>query len=165
MAGGDGGGIKVVGLDALRRDMAKLDQRLPGEVLGKANKQAAEIVATDARRKVPRGPHQGGGYVETIGSSIQTGESANRATVSIGGPAAPHAEVIEFGGTIPRRGSDPTAVARIQARHQSYERHGLAVTRIKARPYLYPAIYDTQSEVIERYAGLIGEAYAAVFRD
>jgi hypothetical protein len=158
-------GIRIVGLDALRRDLAAVDRRLPGEVLGKANKQAAEIVATDARRRAPRGPHQGGGRVESVTSSVQTGGGASRATVSIGGPTAPHAEVIEFGGTIPRRGSDPTAVARVQARHQSYERHGLAVTRIQARPYLYPAIYDTEAEVTERYAGLVAEAYAAVFRD
>jgi hypothetical protein len=158
-------GVRVVGLDALRRDLRRLDKRLPGEVLGRANKAAGEIVAGEARRRAPAGEHQGGGTVVPIASSIRAGQQARRAVVSMGGGRTPHAEVTEFGGTIPRRGVDPTVSATVRARHQSYARHGLSVTHVEQRAFLYPAIYAKSDEVVARYEQLVADALGDAFTD
>jgi hypothetical protein len=158
-------GVKVVGLAELRRDLRRLDKRLPAEVLGKANKAAGEIVAREARGNAPAGPHQGGGSVIPIRASIKSGQQARRAVVSMGGARSPHAEVTEFGGSIPRRGVDKSVSATIRARHQSYARHGLTVTHIEARPFLYPAIYAKSDEIVARYEELVADAFADAFPD
>jgi hypothetical protein len=88
-------------------------------------------------------------------SSIRPGGTQRAGYVAIGGARSPHAPVYEFGGTIPRRGQGASTVAKIQARHGSFEKAGLAITRVRARPYLYPAIAAKTDEVVEFYGRVL----------
>ncbi|HEY9391368.1 MAG TPA: hypothetical protein VIR27_16585 [Mycobacteriales bacterium] len=144
--------IRVVGLARLRRELARVDKTLPKE-LAKLNFKAADIVAKDAKLRAPKGKHQGGGQIIPIRRSIKAlKRSGTSAQVAMGGVRTPHAEVTEFGGEIPRRGSSREAIERAQAQHQSFRRAGVTRrTKITARPFLYPAIDAKRDEVVELY--------------
>jgi hypothetical protein len=149
--------IQVTGLRELRRDLRRLDATLPRE-LAQINQRAAEIVATEARRRAPRGPHQGGGRVAPIVSSIKALRQQGRGVVAIGGVRSPHAVVTEFGGTIPRRGSHRGQVAQAQAMHQSFRRFGgISVTRVRKQAYVYPALDAKRDEVVNAYADMLDD--------
>lgn len=154
--------IGVVGLAQLRRDLRAVDRRFDGRI-GEANYKAAKVVADEASRRAPRGPHEGGGKVAPISSTITALRRRNAATVAIGGARSPHAVVYEFGGTVPRRGSDPEARRRAQRRHQSYIKHGVQVTHVAKRAYLYPAIDAKAQEVILVFSGAVGDLVGEVF--
>lgn len=155
--------IRVVGLSTLRRDLKKVDAELPKE-LALINRQAAEIVAEEAQRRAPKGIHQGSGRAfRPIWRSIEARQQAGRAAISIGGARAPHAAVTEFGGHIPRRGRDKTLSALAQQRRSSYRRVGFtSLTRVRAQPYLYPALAAKRDEVIRRYEDLIEQLLTKV---
>lgn len=137
-------GVKVVGLDELRRDLRRLDAELPRE-LAIIHYRVAQIVADEARHRAPRGPHQGGGVVVPIVQSIRAGRQQRRATVSMGGARSPHAEPTEFGGTLRRF-------------------HSTSRTRVRQRAFLYPAIAAKRGEVIDAYGGMIDQLLTRVSR-
>jgi HK97 gp10 family phage protein len=153
-------GVEIIGLREFRRELKQAGQQWPKE-LRQANKDAAEIVAADARRRAPRGPHLGGGRVRPVVSSIRALASQGRGQVAIGGASTPHAQVLEFGGTIPRRGQ--TGTAAIQARHGSFAKAGLSVTPVRAQPYLYPALAAKADEVVEFYGEALDRVYRRAF--
>jgi hypothetical protein len=135
--------VRVVGLAELRRDLRRVDAALPKE-LAAVNQQAGEVVAAEARRRAPKGAHQGGGRVSPISSTITAGRRQRAATVSIGGARSPHAPVYEFGGTIPRH-------------------HSSARTRVTQRAYLYPALEAKRTEVTVLYARLVEQLMSRAF--
>jgi hypothetical protein len=148
---GRGVDIDVQGLRELRAELKRIGPEWPKE-MRTANLEAAEIVARKARRNAPQGPHEGGGRVQPLVSSVRALASQTRAYVAIGGARAPHAQVLEFGGTIPRRGQDPLLREQQRRSHRSYARAGLAVTPVRAQPYLYRAIASERDEVVEVYS-------------
>lgn len=127
--------VQVDGLRELRRELKRAGERFPRE-LREANRDAAELVARSARRRAPRGPHEGGGRIQPVVSSIRALASQRAGQVAIGGARAPHGPPLEFGGTLRRF-------------------HSQARTRVTAQPFLYPAIAAEQDEVVEFYGDAI----------
>lgn len=123
--------IRVFGLRELRRALKAADDRAPRE-LQQANKRAAEIVAREARRRAPKGPHQGGGRVQPIAATITAQATATKGVLAFGGSRSPHAPAYEFGGTLKR--------------HASAKR-----TRVAKRPFVYPAIKSERERVLDAY--------------
>ena len=145
--------IEVHGIRELRRALNQAEGRSQKE-LQQANKEAAEVVAAAAIVKAPKGPHQGGGNVQPIWSSIKSRATTNRALVVFGGSRSPHAPVYEFGGSIPRRGARVThgaAIKTAQAQHRAFASFGVSTTHIAKRAYVYPAIEVTRPQQLERY--------------
>lgn len=137
--------IRVIGLRELRRDLKRLDADWPKE-LAKANTAAAQIVATEAQRRAPAGPHQGGGSVTPIRQSIRASRAQRSASVSFGGARSPHAAPTEFGGTL--------------ARHASASR-----TTVRQRAFLYPAITAKTAEVVQTYTAAVDRLLHDAFND
>lgn len=148
--------IEVHGLRELRRALKEAEGRSQSE-LRHANKRAADLIAREAARRAPKGPHQGKGKpnpITPISQSIKSRSTTNAAYVVFGGSRSPHAPVYEFGGSIPRRGARAThgaAIAKAQAGHRSFEKAGIPVTRIAKRPFVYPAIEAEIPHVLEQY--------------
>lgn len=142
--------IEVHGLREFRRELKRLGEEFPKE-MRQANRDAAELVVPEARRRAPKGPHEGKPAVQPVAASIKAGGTQRAGYVAIGGARSPHAPVYEFGGTIPRRGQSAALIAQQQRAHRGFERAGLAVTRVQARPYLYPAIAAVSDEIVEAY--------------
>src|SRR5262245_8022884 len=151
--------VRIQGLRDFRRELKRMGPEFPAE-LKQANLDAAELVAADARRRAPRGPHEGGGRVVPISQNIRALGSQAKGQVAIGGARSPHAVVTEFGGTIPRRGQSRLLIEQQQRSHRSFVRAGLSVTPVRAQPYLYPALAAQREAVIEFY----GEAIDRVSR-
>jgi len=141
---GRGVDIDVKGLRDLRTELKRIGPEFPKE-LRAANKEAAEIIAVEARRRAPRGPHEGGGRVQPLAGSIRAVANQLRGQVAVGGARSPHGPVLEFGGTIGRRG---TTGAR---------------TQVRAQPSLYPAIASERDEVVEVYGEAIDRLTSRAF--
>jgi HK97 gp10 family phage protein len=157
--------VEVVGLRELRRELKRAGEEFPKE-LRAANAKAAEVVAVEARRRAPRGPHQGGPKGRPpvpVASSIRTYGLAGKAQVGIGGSRTPHGQVLEFGGSVPRRGQSKALVRQQQRAHRGFQRAGLAVTMVKAQPYLYPAIAATREEVVDVYGAALDRLMRRAF--
>jgi hypothetical protein len=89
--------IRVEGLRDLNRALRQFgDERLPKQVKAAA-RDAADIVAREASRRVP---HRSG----RLAASIRAGGQARGAVVRAGGARVPYAGWIEFGGTHRVRG-------------------------------------------------------------
>lgn len=145
--------IEVHGVRELRRELNKAEGRSQKEVQ-QANKEAAEVVAAAAIVRAPKGPHQGGGNVQPIWSSIKSRATIGRAFIVFGGSRSPHAPVYEFGGSIPRRGERAihgAAIKTAQASHRAFASHGISTTHIEKQAYVYPAIEATRPQQLERY--------------
>jgi hypothetical protein len=154
--------IEVTGLRELRTALRQASAELPRE-LARVNQQAAEIVAAEARRRAPEGPHEGKPAITPVRQSIRALRQQSKGVVAIGGARSPHAVVLEFGGTIPRRGQSKLLVVQQQRAHRGFERAGLAVTRVRAQPYVYPALDAKRDEVVEAYADLVGKLLHRAF--
>ena len=154
--------VQTRGLAELRRDLRAADKSFGPEV-GRANQAAAQVVATEAKRRAPKGPHQGGGAVAPISSTITALRRQKAASVSIGGARSPHAVVTEYGGSIPRRGSDVSTVRTAQRRKQAFSRHGLKVTHVRQQAYLYPAIAAKAGEVALLYGAMLDQIMSKAF--
>ncbi len=135
--------VEVVGLYELRRALNQVDRQF-GRELAETNNRAAEIVAEEARRRAPKGPHQGGGAVVPISGSIRALRGQRRAAVSMGGAKTPHAEPTEFGGTLPRH-------------------HSSSRTTVVQRAFLYPAIGAKTGEVVQSYQYMLGRLMGRAF--
>lgn len=124
--------IEVVGLRDFRRDLGRVGPEYR-RMVRQINLDAAEVVAKEARRRAPRGPHEGGGRVVPLWTNIRALASQTRGQVATGSARAPHGPVYEFGGTI--------------RRHASSSR-----TQVRAQPYMYPALDAKADEVVEVFA-------------
>lgn len=125
--------IRVEGLRELQRHLRMLDVALPRE-LRKANKQAAEIVAVEARRRTP---------VRTgrARRSITVRAEQRGASVKGGGARVPYFAWLDYGGQVGRRNS----VSR------PYRKGG----RI-----LYPSLAARREQVVDAYEVLLARVFA-----
>jgi hypothetical protein len=149
--------VSVEGLRELARSLGVAADHI-NTAMAMANKDAAQVVARAAALRAPRGRHQGGGTVVPVYASVRVYATSRKAQVGIGGTATPHGQVLEFGGTIPRRAAKgQRAIQRRQAAyakrsHRSFANVGITrTTKVEARPYLYPAIAASQDEVMDVY--------------
>jgi hypothetical protein len=127
--------VEVTGLRELRRALREVDRALPGQ-LAAVNHAAAEVVAVEARRRAPRGPHEGGPKDQPftpITESIRALNQQTKGVIAAGGVRTPHAAVLEFGGTIPRH-------------------HSRTRTTVRAQPSVYPALRAKRDEVVDVYS-------------
>jgi hypothetical protein len=154
--------VYVKGLNELVANLRKVDAGLPRE-FAQTNKKVAGIVAAEAARRAPRGPHEGGDKVRPISETIRGLAQARRVVVAFGGAATPHAGVTEFGGTIPRRGQSSALRAQQQRAHRGFERAGLAVTRVAKQAYVYPAADATRARVIDLYQQAVADVMRLAF--
>lgn len=154
--------VEVQGLRQFRYELRAAGQQFPKE-LRQANLEAAELVVADARRRAPQGPHLGKPRVRPVIASIRALASQGKGQVAIGGATSPHPQVLEFGGTIPRRGQSAALIAQQQQAHRGFERAGLAVTRVRKQPYLYPALAAKAEEVVEFYGEALDRIYRRAF--
>jgi hypothetical protein len=145
--------VRVTGLTELRAALKTVSAEAPKD-LAKANKRAAMIVAVEAEKRAPKGPHEGGGKVVPISKSIHGLLSANKVTVAAGGARSPHAAGAEFGGYIPRRGFKGK---KAYAKKLTLIYGGHTVTHLKQQPYLLPAITAKLDEVIDAYRGFLDD--------
>ena len=137
--------IEVHGLREFRRALREAGQQFPKE-LRQANKEAAELVAPEVRRRAPKGPHEGGGRVQPIVASVRAGGTQRAGYVAVGGARSPHAPVYEFGGTL--------------RRHASTVR-----TQVMARPYVYPSVEAKADEVVDFYGEALDRVARRAFPD
>lgn len=155
--------VRTVGLRELRQALIAASRAAEDEVAA-ASVEAAEVVAGAARRRAPAGPHEGGGRVVPVRLSIASGREHLAGTVSMGGPRSPHAEVVNFGGHIPRRGADRTAVALARRRKRSFASTGVSsLTRVVGREFLYASISSESGRVEEIYADAVDRVFARAF--
>lgn len=113
--------VKVDGLDRLRRNLRAAGQGLEKD-LRRANLDAAQIVASEAQRRVPKRTGKTAGTVRALASQRD-------ARVRAGGTRAPHYPWLEYGGKRPR------------------DRAGRP--RVSGGRYLYPAIADVRDQVVD----------------
>ena len=97
--------ITVEGLDELRRDLKQAGDRATGRELQKGLKDAAEIVASDARSNVPYGDDRGGHARDTI----KAGATMGSAYVSGGKADNPYYGWLDFGSRNPNKQVGPWA--------------------------------------------------------
>ena len=121
----DNAAIHVQGLDELRRKLSKADKRMARE-LGQAGKAAADIVAKDARLRVPA---RSGRARKSVRAVAARGGGA----VKGGGKTAEYYPWLEFGGRVGRRRS----VVR---------------KPVKEGRYIYPSLARNRDRVRESYA-------------
>lgn len=134
------GRIEVTGLKELRRDLKALDAEGAYKAqLRDAGKQAAEVVAEEARNRARRGAVTLAGTRASMGgaaiASIRSLAGQTRATVALGKASIPYAGGWEFGSG----GANRQFPARRQGGYN-----------------LYPAIEDKREEVIKVYSREIG---------
>lgn len=134
--------IRVTGLKELARELKRLNSDWPKE-LRLAAKQAAAIVATDARRRAT----SAGGVLGKSAPSIKPGGTQRGAYVKIGGTSWPYALGAEFGSVRfrqfkPWRGSGEDA--------------GYA---------LYPAIRAKNAQVVDKFGDMLADLTRRAFPD
>ncbi len=124
--------VKVEGLDDLRRALRKAGDKVTGKALGQAGKSAADIVAQAARPKVPV---KTGRAASTLRAVVANGGGA----VAFGGPRAPYAGFLDYGGAV--------------GRDRSVTR-----TVVKGGRYVLPTLADRRDEVVRIYEELVDDA-------
>lgn len=152
--------IYVNGLRELRNALRDADGRTPQE-LQRANKRCAEIVAREARRRAPKGKHEGGGHPQPLVAAIRAQATATRAYVAFGGARAPHGAVVNFGGTIPRRGFKGVTLTekrkgkivsgKRHARESAKRRVAVPVTHVARQEHIYAAIGAERQQILTVY--------------
>lgn len=134
--------VRVTGLKELARELKTID-RSWGKELAKAAKEAAKIIATDAKR---RGVSAGSTLAKAA-ESFKPGGTQRGGYVKIGGSDYPYALGAEFG-------SD--RYPQFQPWRGAGQNAGYA---------LYPAIRGKREEVVEQYGHAIDELTRRAFPD
>lgn len=149
--------IRVSGLKELRRDLAAAADRSPREIQV-ANQKVAELVAGTARGFAPKGKHEGGGNVAPLASAILAKSTAGKAFVVFGGATAPHGAVVNFGGTIPRRGATKLQKAAFAKARKGKRSHakaaaltGARVTHVRRQEHIYRALEADEQLILHSY--------------
>lgn len=139
---------KVAGLSELQAQLRRIDKDLPKE-LSAANKEAAEIVAAEARGRAT----SLGGVAAKVAPSIKALSQQRSASVALGGPKYPMAQGAEFGAAQnsqrgPFHSSNRGAYDQVGWR-QFDEWTG---SGSDAGYFLYPSIRARIGDVIDAYA-------------
>lgn len=87
--------IRIEGLAEFTRHLRRLDSDLP-KALRLAMNEAADLVATDARKLVPRRSGR-------AAASIRVASTRTAVRVRAGGPKAPYYPWLDFGGRVGRK--------------------------------------------------------------
>ena len=142
----------------IQRALRMLDRELPKRIRA-AGKEAAEPIAVEARRRVPVDSGR-------LKRSIRVTSTARGVGVRAGNSRVPYAPVIEFGGTIRKRGAEVyqygsganrrtiIGIGRGGNRRSRAIEHGhTRRIRVKAQPYLFPVAEDpaTLAKVRDAY--------------
>lgn len=152
--------ISVEGLDELRRDLKAAGDKNLSRKLRARLKKAAEVVAADARSRVPVGPDVGGHATD----HIKAGSTTTSAFV-IGGKADnPYYAWLDFGSRTPNGGKftrgriGQTAAARAAAgvRVGPWANSGAGP---KGGRFIYPSIEANSDELIEQVTAAVDEAF------
>jgi len=157
-------GVKVEGLAELRRDLKKASDSGLNKKLTRRLKRAAEIVATDARQRVPVGPERNG----HVRSSIKAGANMKGAYVQGGRNAFPYYGWLEFGSREPRRGrltGQSRAERRALARQVGGARVGpwtASGVGPKGGRFIYPAIEANERRLVSETRAAVDEALREV---
>lgn len=130
--------VKVEGLDEFRRSLDAMRSGLPKTVQVSLGLIVGEVVDY-ARPRIPRRTGRAAG-------SLKSKVSARGAAVSLGGPGAPYAPWLDFGGEGKRKGRP---AARPFLRQGRYVYKALA-----ARQADFDAIMSTAMDELARSAGL-----------
>jgi hypothetical protein len=129
--------VKVSGLPEVRRALRQIQADSP-DGLQRATKRAAQIVAADARRRVPIGPGRNG----HVRSSFKVVSSRGGATVQAGGTRYPYLPWLEFGGRVGRNNS----VYRKRIKAGRY----LWVALAESRPRIQAALRDELEDIARK---------------
>lgn len=127
-------GVYVTGLADVRRDLRKLGDAEQLSEVRDALKQGADIVASDARRRIPR---RSGRAAE----SVRATAGGNKAYVQGGKSSVPYYGWLDFGSRHAKHG-EPRSVGPWA---------GTGAGPAKGR-FIYPAI-DSRIEEVARYVG------------
>ena len=92
--------IKIEGLAEFSRNLKKLNADLP-KVLRIANNEAANLIASRARAKVPQGPGKGG----HAASSVKAASTRTEGRVKGGGKRYAYYPWLDFGGHVGKKRS------------------------------------------------------------
>lgn len=87
--------LRVVGLVDLQKALRDVDKDLPKE-LAAGLAEAAEIVASAARAKMPQRTGRAAG-------AVKAKKAQRAATIAMGGTAAPYGPWLDFGGSVGRQ--------------------------------------------------------------
>lgn len=123
--------VYIHGLTELQH-ASRLIGRGTGKQLAVVNQRGGNLFVDEARRRAPKGPHEGGGHVTSIERSIRAARQPNAVLIRAGGNSAPQAAIEEFGGHARRF-------------------HSQKRTTVRARPYLYPAVEAKKAEFEQMY--------------
>lgn len=157
--------IEVHGIRELRRALKEAEGRSPKE-LQRANKDAAEVVVAAARIRAPKGPHEGAGHLQPLWTAIRAQATATSAFVAFGGTRAPHGAVVNFGGTIPRRGfhgvtrtekrKGKIVSGKVHAAERFKTRIAVSVTHVPRQEHIYAAIDAERHRILDQYEQALG---------
>lgn len=145
--------VTVEGLIPFQKELRAANAAFP-RLLRVANKEAAEMVAEEARRNASS---QGGAARKTA-PSIKALAQQRNASVKIGGKAYPYALGAEFGAIVykqfkPWRGNQHNMPSGISFDEQT------------TGYFLYPAIRAKRGEVMDAYGELVNKAMDKAFPD
>lgn len=150
--------ISVEGLDDLRRDLKAAGNKVEQKKLKEKLKKAAEVVASDARSRVPTGPDAGGHAADTI----KAGSTATSAFVVGGKATNPYYGWLDFGSRTPRGGFSNGRIGQTSA---ARARNGFRVgpwagsgAGPKGGRFIYPAIEANSDELIRQVTKAVDEA-------
>jgi hypothetical protein len=129
-----GDGVRVEGLDELRRALKSISASAPKE-LNAASKEVAGFVADDARSTAAGL----GGVAAKVAPSIRGSGTARGGAIALGGSSYPMALGAEFGGQ-----GRPTT--------QQFKPH-----KGRTGYFVYPAIRSNSERIEERYTDLLDD--------
>jgi hypothetical protein len=157
-------GIQVEGLTELRRDLRKAADSGISKRLTRDLKNAAKVVANDARSRVPDGPPRNG----HARSTIKAGANQKGAYVQGGRNAIPYYGWLDFGSRTPN-GGILTGQSRSQRRALARQVNGQRVgpwagsgTGPKGGRFIYPAIEANQTRIVRETANAVDKALKEV---
>jgi hypothetical protein len=133
------GGVRVVGLAELQKDLRELDAALPRQ-LRLVNKEAADVVVDAALDKA----HQLGGVAAHAAEALKSAAEQRRAVVTLGNDRHPEALGAEFGATKYRQ---------FRAWRGSGDDAGY---------FLWPAIRETRDRVVQTFDEALGRLLRSI---
>lgn len=146
--------IKIVGLRDFQASLRRVDRDLPKQLRVIFN-EAAEIVAVDARRKVPVRSGRAKATVKALSQQ-------RKGIVQGGGPRAPYYPWLDFGGTVGRGRTGRGGVLSAAGRADFGTAGSVSRPFYKAGRYIYPSYKRHQEDVMDiAAAGMVELAHRA----
>lgn len=150
------GGVRVKGLDELRRELKKLDDAGLIDELKDVNYQVAQSIVGPAQAKAS----SVGRMEARAAATLKASKAAKAARVNFGGAKAPFAGGAEFGAGLNR--PRPTARGTVQGWNQFNPWRG---NDGSAGYFLYPTIRERTDDIVEQYGDGIERITSKAFPD